>query len=717
MAAIKQSMANTLNSDLVVRPEFLGLQTLIAPFAQHCAAQRLMMYGSHSAQAMVIDGADMPRVMTGYEKMIGESEFTKCRVDQDIIIRRVIPKFNPSAFKDSPLDCIPSWTVIYSGVKDGMIHAMDVSTYTYLHDGFGYFNKMLCMEEDRLYPGNVVPKGTKLTTSPSHDDTRWTMGTNGNVVYMGEWGSTEDACVISRSLAERGTNTAILQTKLTIGVDDIPLGLYSDGENYKCFPGIGEQVNKEGILIALRRNNESTFVSDMIPSRLREIEIVHDELHKAPPGATVIDVDVYINRDALRKMKDRDDSIYKQFLDFHRAHEYYHNSILEAYQQLCTKDGEDLPYGPEFNTLVVKSACLSNNKKFVSKNIKLYDARDPVEFITVVITYAYKRKITLGSKITDRSGGKGVVSAIWEDENMPVDDHGVRADIIMTPASVINRMNPSQMYEQFWNRAGLNVIRIAKTKWLNAGPDEQKNWMEDRAFQTNWKSIYSYILGFFNDFRPAYAKFISEIHPSDELKMEFTAGCLEEGLYLINGYRVPNTPEDILKVAEKYKIEKTPVTYRVQNKDTGEWRTVRTRASMLIGSKYLLVLGKIPGSAISAVGVGHVSQHETPIKPKSKHIKSQNVIGLTPQKFGEDETCILDMSIGPAAVARLYGTYATSPAYVKELAELLLKDPSPSALPCLPRTTQDIINHNQNVSLLTHMLGVIGYDVSNGLKK
>ena len=320
MAAIKQTMQNTLNSDLVVRPEFLGLQALLAPFIQHSSCQRNMMWGSHSAQAMVIDGADMPRVMTGYEKMIGESEFTKCRVDQDIIIRRVIPKFNPSAFKDSPLDCIPSWTVIYSGVKDGMIHAMDVSTYTYLHDGFGYFNKMLCMEEDRLYPGNVVPKGTKLTTSPSHDDTRWTMGTNGNVVYMGEWGSTEDACVISRSLAERGTNTAILQTKLTIGVDDIPLGLYSDGENYKCFPGIGEQVNKEGILIALRRNNESTFVSDMVPSRLREIEIVHDELQKAPPGATVIDVDVYINRDALRKMKDRDDSIYKQFLDFHKAH-------------------------------------------------------------------------------------------------------------------------------------------------------------------------------------------------------------------------------------------------------------------------------------------------------------------------------------------------------------------------------------------------------------
>ena len=629
-----QSMHNTLNSDLLVRPEFLGLQMLMSPFMQNCSCQRSTMFGSHSAQAMVIDGADMPRVMTGFEKQVGQAEFTKCRLDQDIIVRRVIPKFNPSAFKDSPVDSIPSWTVIYSGMKDGLIHSMDVSTYTFLHDGFGYFNKMLCMDEDRLYPGNVIPAGTKLTTSPSHDEDRYTMGTNGNVVYMGEWGVTEDACIISRSLAERGTNTAILQTKLTIGIDDIPLDFYGDGENYKCFPGIGEQVRSDGVLIALRRNNESSFVSDMTPSRLRECELVHDELHKAPPGSKVIDVDVYINRDALKKMKDRDDSIYKQFLDFHKAHEYYHNSILDAYQQLCTKDGEDLPYGPEFNTLVVKSACLSNNRKFVSKSIKLYDSRDPVEFITIVITYAYKRKITLGSKITDRCGGKGVVSAIWEDENMPVDDHGVRADIIMTPASEINRMNPAQMYEQFWNRAGLNVIRIAKQKWLNAGPDEQKNWMEDKLFKSNWKQIYNYILGFFKDFRPAYAKFIDECHTDDRLRMEFVAGCLEEGLYLINGFRTPNTPEEILKVAEKYHVEKTPITYRVQNKETGEWKTVRSRNPMLIGSKYLMVLGKIPGSAISAVAVGHVSQHRTPIKPKSKHIKSQNVIGLTPQKFG-----------------------------------------------------------------------------------
>ena len=80
----------------------------------------------------------------------------------------------------------------------------------------------------------------------------------------------------------------------------------------------------------------------------------------------------------------------------------------------------------------------------------------------------------------------------------------------------------------------------------------------------------------------------------------------------------------------------------------------------------------------------------------------------------EDETCILNMSIGPGALARLYGTYATSPEITKELAEMLLKEPSPTAIPCLERTTQDVINHSSNISLLKHMMAVVGYNTSCG---
>lgn len=708
--AIKQVMQNTLSSDLQIRPEYLGLQTLMSPFAQHCATQRGMMYCSEVSQAMVLDKSEFPRVYSGYEQRIGDYEFSTCRITQDMLIREVIPKFNPMTLNDG-VEFIPKWLVVAVGMDDHKVHCFEVSTYTLLHDGFGYFNKMLGFDNDILYKGNIIPKGTKLVTSPSHDGNFYKMGMNANVVFLAEWGATEDAFVISESLAKKGTNTAIQQLKLNIGIDNIPLDLYGNDDYYKCFPGIGETVRDDGVLIALRRNNKSTCSSDMLPERLRHIEQMHDETHQAPPGSKVIDVDVHINISALRKMRDREMKIYQQFIDFVDWHRYQQNMILQTYKNLCLK--EEIPCAPEFNTAVFNAATQSNSKEFIPKgDIKLTDGREPIEFITITITYAYKREITVGSKLAGRDGSKGVVSAIWKDEDMPVDDYGIRADIIMTPASVINRMNPSQMYEQFWNRVAVQVVRNIKAKWLGGYIDDKpRPWIEDTMFRENWKSAYEYLMGFFHDFRPAYAKFLNETYTTDNDKKEFLEECLNEGLYLLAGFTKPVKPEHIINVAKKYGVERTPVTYRVHDPDTGEVKTIRTIKPALIGSKYLILLGKIPASIISSIEIGHVNQVKLPIKPTSKHVKSQAVIGLTPQKFGEDETCILNMSLGGPAVARLFSVHSSAPEVVQEMAKQLITEYQPTQFLGLPKTTQELVDKNQNVSTMNHLLSCVGYSV------
>ena len=115
--------------------------------------------------------------------------------------------------------------------------------------------------------------------------------------------------------------------------------------------------------------------------------------------------------------------------------------------------------------------------------------------------------------------GKGVVSEIRPDECMPVDDNGIRADIIMTPPSMVNRMNPAQAMEQFWNRAAFQVMRNVRTNILGIDRDAQmEDWTQDPGVRKNFKQIFEYIIDFFNDFRPAYAKFMREIHTSDKDK-------------------------------------------------------------------------------------------------------------------------------------------------------------------------------------------------------
>ena len=50
---------------------------------------------------------------------------------------------------------------------------------------------------------------------------------------------------------------------------------------------------------------------------------------------------------------------------------------------------------------------------------------------------------------------------------MPVDDYGIRADIIMNSSAVFNRMNPSQWIEQDVNRTDYFVIENMKKMSAN----------------------------------------------------------------------------------------------------------------------------------------------------------------------------------------------------------------------------------------------------------
>ena len=291
--------------------------------------------------------------------------------------------------------------------------------------------------------------------------------------------------------------------------------------------------------------------------------------------------------------------------------------------------------------------------------------------------------------------GKGVISEIRPDDMMPVDDNGIRADIIMTPASIVNRMNPSQLFEQFWNRVADQVVKNARDNKMG------------------WRQAYRYFLGFCKDFRANYAKALDEyLLDTDEKKKAWTEEILETGIIRLLAAWTKKKPYGFyVNIAKKYGVEVTPVTYKVRDEDTGELRTIRTKNPAMIGSKYLLYLGKIPDDTITAVEFGHVNQFELPIKQKSKRVKEQSLIGLTPQKFGEDEVCMLNMSLGGPTVARMMCLHSCAPTVSKELFTQLLKDPHPTQLVALDMPTSQIIKQNRNIRIFADMMGAIGYDV------
>jgi DNA-directed RNA polymerase subunit beta len=65
----------------------------------------------------------------------------------------------------------------------------------------------------------------------------------------------------------------------------------------------------------------------------------------------------------------------------------------------------------------------------------------------ISVRVAHIRKITVGDKLAGRHGNKGVISKIVPIEDMPYMADGTPIDIILSPASVIARMNLGQILE------------------------------------------------------------------------------------------------------------------------------------------------------------------------------------------------------------------------------------------------------------------------------
>ncbi len=75
------------------------------------------------------------------------------------------------------------------------------------------------------------------------------------------------------------------------------------------------------------------------------------------------------------------------------------------------------------------------------------DELDPGVNMVVTVKVAVIRKVTVGDKLAGRHGNKGVISKIVPQEDLPYLEDGTPVDIIISPLSVLARMNLGQLLE------------------------------------------------------------------------------------------------------------------------------------------------------------------------------------------------------------------------------------------------------------------------------
>ena len=81
------------------------------------------------------------------------------------------------------------------------------------------------------------------------------------------------------------------------------------------------------------------------------------------------------------------------------------------------------------------------------------DELDTGTLMRIKVKVAQMRKVTEGDKLAGRHGNKGVISRIVPIADMPHLEDGTPIDIIISPLSVLSRMNLGQLLETHWGFA------------------------------------------------------------------------------------------------------------------------------------------------------------------------------------------------------------------------------------------------------------------------
>lgn len=268
----------------------------------------------------------------------------------------------------------------------------DISTYT--SEKFKRTSQSTCYNQKVLVSiGDKVQEGDVLVEAPASENGELALGANLTIAYMSYEGlGYEDAIVISDRLVRQDVLTSIHIEEHECSVVDTKLG---PEETTRDIPNVGEE--------ALRNLDEKGVV--VIGAEVGPNDILVGKI--APKGETELTAEERLLR-----------AIFGE-----KAREVRDTSLR-------------LPHGERGTVIDVD--VLDKEKG---------DELEPGTNRKIIVKVAQMRKVVVGDKLAGRHGNKGVISKIVPSSDMPYMADGTVVDIIISPLSVLSRMNLGQLLE------------------------------------------------------------------------------------------------------------------------------------------------------------------------------------------------------------------------------------------------------------------------------
>ena len=635
-------------------------RSLMQPFKPTNSGSRALMNSVHVEHLMVQNHAEVPIIQTGYETEFGRNSSSYVTADSDYEVVAKVQKFE---FKDD------HYYLITRDLKTGEYDVIERLAYKHNTESYGYLwnNDKL----DKMHPGTIINEGDVIKTSIGFDEYGNKMnGVNLVTMYLSCAQNMEDSIIISQTAADKMETSLIKKTSININDNDVLLNLYGDEHNYKTFPDIGEEI-KDGIFCSIRRMENDTMLFTMSQKNLRDIMISDRNILM---NGKVADISVYANNpEAL-------------------GDNHYNRQLYYYYQQM-------LRFSQEIVDIV---APVAMNGKMTRKLHELYSLCRGIvggkqffnekQFSGVVmeITIIEKLPMEPGDKMCDRYGGKGVVSQILPDDQMPLLDNGVRVEVIKNQSTCINRENVGQL-----NELSLSFIQMRIIDYWKMGV------LTPQEMVQMW---YDYVKFIDKDL----ANFIfTAIDVYDEEQCAaFLDSIFEDNDSIIVSTQPYTSGINLDTIAEIYKAFPWIKQYSIltpMEDSNGNTRYVKTRRPMVVGKIYNYRLKQYAEEKFSVTSLSATNLKNLNTRSKGNKVY-ENRFTKTPIMFGPMESGDL-AHIGMQYVVMNLMLYSSSPGARRLFEQLLTGDPYNIDIKL------DSESKNRNAEIINALLQTMGLEL------
>jgi DNA-directed RNA polymerase beta subunit len=687
-----------------INEELSGVHGLNFAFMNSSSA-RSVMFASHFSQRLVTKGCDQKIIQTGMEYELAKYSFD-IKMPKTGMILKVIERYRPGVDVDA-IAYNPETLVIYEDYQTGEIGAFSIPHFQSYHQYFGFRNVFREENIRRLIPGTVIEEGAIFAASSSiAENGNFKFGTTMNMAFMSHPAVSEDGIMISKSALKK-LEFSVFETRVVeFGNDTIPLNIYGDENNYKAFPEIGEKIKDNGILMALRKLDEENSPVELRIQDTMEPDYIFDTAYYARgPGGTIVDITIYHNDSGNNLLPEQITSGMAKYVKGYRQ---FYKDLLDTErdirQQRIRKYGADnTVISPYLHRLLVEGyALLDPQEKKHGKKLTYTYRKATLPEYRIVFKIEYVIRPTVGFKMSDMQGGKGVICRVEEDENMPVDAHGNRAEVVMDSGSTINRMNLSRLYEQYLGAASRDIRKqICSILEYNGELPDRTLKMLQKFDQQKIQQARTLLLDFISLISEPQRQFIESLNQNDLI--EYLRDIVCDKLYLY--YPINNDKEItfvIESIQQKYPPCYSPITY------TGiSGQKVTTERNVRIGPLYMMLLEKIADDW-SAVSYGRM-QHYGVLSLMTKSEKYTFPFRNNPVRtIGETEGRVFVGYCGQETIAEMMDR-SNSPTTQKNLIYNILSAQKPSNIDYVINRQTLSYGGSKPLALINHIFMCSGF--------